>query len=122
MLQGYGLSEASPGISGNFMDRHKLGSSGSVFKNIDLKICDEDGRELPVGEKGEIVFRGENVMKGYWKNEKATNETIRNGWLHTGDIGYVDEDGFLYVFWHELKAFLSRTPEKNTVRKKSKRQ
>jgi long-chain acyl-CoA synthetase len=97
MLQGYGLSEASPVISGNTEMRHKLGSSGSVAKNLDLKICDGEGVELPVGEKGEIVVRGENIMKGYWKNEKTTRETIREGWLHTGDMGYVDSDGFLYV-------------------------
>ena len=97
MLQGYGLSEASPVISGNTEERHKLGSSGSIVKFLDLKICDDDGNELPAGSKGEIVIRGENVMKGYWKNEKATIETIRDGWLHTGDMGYVDSDGFLYV-------------------------
>jgi len=97
MLQGYGLSEASPVISGNTETKHKLGSSGHIVKNLDLKICDEDGNELPAGEKGEIVIHGENVMKGYWKNEKATRETIRDGWLHTGDMGYVDKDGFLYV-------------------------
>ena len=97
MYQGYGLSEASPVISGNTEARHKLGSSGIVVKYLDLKICDDDGKELPVGTKGEIVIRGENVMKGYWKNEKATMETIRDGWLHTGDLGYVDSDGFLYV-------------------------
>jgi long-chain acyl-CoA synthetase len=97
MLQGYGLTEASPVISGNMEKKHKLGSSGSLVKKLDLKICDEDGKELPAGQKGEIVVRGENVMKGYWKNEKATAETIRNGWLHTGDMGYVDNDKFLYV-------------------------
>lgn len=97
MLQGYGLSETSPVISGNTELRHKLGSSGHLVKNLDLKICDEEGNELPVGTKGEIVVRGENVMKGYWKNEKATREAIRNGWLHTGDMGYMDSDGFLYV-------------------------
>jgi long-chain acyl-CoA synthetase len=97
MFQGYGLSETSPVISGNTELRHKLGSSGHLVKNLDLKICDEEGNELPVGTKGEIVVRGENVMKGYWKNEKATRETIRNGWLHTGDMGYMDSDGFLYV-------------------------
>jgi long-chain acyl-CoA synthetase len=97
IFQGYGLSEASPVISGNTELRHKLGSSGIIVRNLDLKICDEDGREMPVGAKGELVVRGENVMKGYWKNEKATNEAIRDGWLHTGDMGYVDSDGFLYV-------------------------
>jgi long-chain acyl-CoA synthetase len=97
MFQGYGLSEASPVISGNTEKRHKLGSSGHIVSNLDLKICDEKGIELPAGEKGEIVIRGENVMKGYWKNEKTTRETIRDGWLYTGDMGFVDNDGFLYV-------------------------
>ena len=97
MYQGYGLSEASPVISGNTELRHKLGSSGIVVKNLELKICDEDGKEIPVGAKGELLVRGENIMKGYWKNDKATSEALRDGWLHTGDMGYVDSDGFLYV-------------------------
>jgi long-chain acyl-CoA synthetase len=97
MLQGYGLSEATPIISANSLDRHKLGSSGHLVKWMDLKICDPDGKELPNYEKGEIVIRGENVMAGYYKNEKATGETIVDGWLHTGDMGYMDNDGFLYV-------------------------
>ncbi|HRR93693.1 MAG TPA: AMP-binding protein, partial [Bacteroidales bacterium] len=97
MFQGYGLTEASPVISSNSKERHKLGSSGVLVNNMELKICDEDGRELPTGEKGEIVIRGGNVMHGYWKNEKATAEAIRDGWLHTGDMGYMSEDGFLYV-------------------------
>ena len=97
MFQGYGLSEATPIISSNSLKRHKLGSSGYLVTPIELKICDENGKELPVGQKGEIVVKGENVMMGYWKNEKATSETIRDGWLHTGDMGYMDHDGFLYV-------------------------
>ncbi|MCL1868530.1 MAG: AMP-binding protein [Paludibacter sp.] len=97
MLQGYGLSEATPIISANSLDRHKLGSSGFLVKNLELKICDSQGKELPLGEKGEIVVRGENVMLGYWKNPKATAETIKDGWLYTGDMGYMDADGFLYV-------------------------
>ncbi|MCJ7447813.1 MAG: AMP-binding protein [Bacteroidales bacterium] len=97
MYQGYGLSEASPVISTNSADRHKLGSSGALVNNMDLKIYDEDDHELPVGEKGEIVIKGGNVMHGYWKNEAATKETIKDGWLHTGDMGYMSEDGYLYV-------------------------
>jgi long-chain acyl-CoA synthetase len=112
MLQGYGLTEASPVISGNSLQRHKLGSSGFLVKYLDLKICDEDGIELPVGQKGEIVIRGENVMKGYWKNEKATNEAIRDGWLHTGDLGYMDEDGFLYVMGRFKSLLISDDGEK----------
>jgi long-chain acyl-CoA synthetase len=97
MYQGYGLSEASPIISSNSVKRHKLGSSGFLVNNMDLKICDDDGNELPTGQKGEIVIRGGNVMHGYWKNEAATNDAIRDGWLYTGDMGYMSEDGFLYV-------------------------
>ena len=112
MLQGYGLSEASPVISGNMEKRHKLGSSGFLVKNLDLKICDEIGNELDSGKKGEIIVRGENVMKGYWKNEKSTRETIRNGWLHTGDMGYIDKDGFLYVLGRFKSLLISDDGEK----------
>ena len=97
MFQGYGLTEAAPVISGNSEARHKLGTSGYLVTDLELKICDEDGNELPQGEKGEICVRGENVMKGYWKNESATAETLKEGWLHTGDLGYMDRDDFLYV-------------------------
>jgi long-chain acyl-CoA synthetase len=112
MLQGYGLSEASPVISGNMESRHKLGSSGFLVKNLELKICDEDGQELPVGKKGELIVRGENIMKGYWKNDKATSESLRDGWLHTGDMGYLDEDGFLYVLGRFKSLLISDDGEK----------
>ena len=97
MYQGFGLSEASPVISSNSSGRHKLGSSGVLVNNMDLRICDDEGNELPVGQKGEIVIKGGNVMHGYWKNESATREALRDGWLYTGDMGYMSEDGFLYV-------------------------
>ncbi len=97
MFQGYGLSEASPIISSNALRRHKLGSSGYLVQNLELKICDEDGHTLETGRKGEIVVKGENVMAGYWNNQRATDEALRDGWLHTGDMGYMDKDGFLYV-------------------------
>lgn len=97
MFQGYGLTEAAPVISANVPVLHKMGSSGRVVKNLELKIVDDDGNEVPQGEKGEIICKGENVMAGYWKNDKTTAETIVDGWLHTGDMGYLDKDGFLYV-------------------------
>ncbi len=112
VYQGYGLSEASPVISSNSPDKHKLGSSGYLVKNLELKICDDNGKELPVGEKGEIVIRGENVMKGYWKNETATAETIKEGWLHTGDMGYMDKDGFLYVLGRFKSLLIGNDGEK----------
>jgi long-chain acyl-CoA synthetase len=97
MFQGYGLTEASPIISSNSLEKHKLGSSGYLAKNMLLKICDEKGNELPLGEPGEIVIQGENVMLGYWNNPEATAQSLRDGWLYTGDLGYMDSDGFLYV-------------------------
>jgi long-chain acyl-CoA synthetase len=97
MFQGYGLSEASPVISSNSTARHRLGSSGPIVNNMELRICDENGAELPTGETGEIVIKGDNVMHGYWKNEAATKETIIEGWLHTGDMGYMTSEGYLYV-------------------------
>ncbi|GHU67892.1 AMP-dependent synthetase [Bacteroidia bacterium] len=112
MLQGYGLSEATPVISSNSLKRHKLGSSGFLVKNMELKICDLDGNELLQGQKGEIVIKGENVMLGYWKNPTATAETIQDGWLHTGDMGYMDKDGFLYVLGRFKSLLISSDGEK----------
>lgn len=112
MLQGYGLSEATPIISSNSLKRHKLGSSGHLVKYLELKICDENGKELPVGEIGEIVVKGENVMVGYWKNEMATAQTVRDGWLYTGDMGYMDKDGFLYVLGRFKSLLIASDGEK----------
>ena len=97
MYQGYGLSEATPIISSNTPYKHRFGSSGILVKPIELKICDTNGNELPIGEKGEMVVKGENVMAGYWKNPVSTAETVRDGWLYTGDLAYMGKDGFLYV-------------------------
>lgn len=97
MYQGYGLSEATPVISTNTPAQHKLGSSGILVKPLDIRILDNEGNELPVGVSGEIVIRGENVMACYWKNPKATQETVKDGWLYTGDMGYMTKEGFLYV-------------------------
>lgn len=97
MYQGYGLSEATPVISSNTPHKHKFGTSGVIVKPLELLIQDDQGRTLPQGERGEIVVRGENVMAGYWKNDIATQEALRNGYLYTGDLGYVDKDGLLVV-------------------------
>ncbi len=112
MYQGYGLSESAPIISSNAPLRHKLGSSGFIVDNLELKICDLKGQEVPLGEKGEIVVKGENVMKGYWKNEKATNEALQDGWLFTGDMGYVDKDKFLYVLGRFKSLLIGNDGEK----------
>jgi len=112
MYQGYGLSEASPIISSNAHHKHKLGSSGFLVENMELNICDDDGNSLPQGEKGEIVIKGGNIMKGYWKNEKASAETLRDNWLHTGDMGYLDQDGFLYVLGRFKSLLIANDGEK----------
>lgn len=97
MYQGYGLSEAAPIISANTPTFHKMGSSGKVVNDLKIKICNEKGLEVENGISGEIVVKGENVMLGYWKNPTATAETIKDGWLYTGDLGYVDKENYLYV-------------------------
>jgi long-chain acyl-CoA synthetase len=83
-----------------------------VIQPLELKILDSDGNELPLGEKGEIVIKGENVMAGYWKNPSATAETVVDGWLHTGDMGYMGKDGFLYVLGRFKSLLISSDGEK----------
>ncbi len=112
MFQGYGLSEATPVISSNGPELYRFGSSGKLVKPIELKICDSEGRELPLGEMGEIVVKGENVMKGYWKNPEATAETVRNGYLYTGDLGYMTKEGLLYVKGRFKSLLISSDGEK----------
>jgi len=112
MYQGYGLSEASPIISANCAQAHKLGSSGKTMPRMDIRIGDESMNPLPVGEKGEILIKGGNVMKGYWKNPEATAETIVDGWLRTGDMGYLDGDGYLFVLGRTKSLLISNDGEK----------
>lgn len=112
IYQGYGLTEAAPVISSNTPKLHKFGSSGMVAPSVACRILREDGSQAAGGEKGEIVIQGENVMKGYYRNEKATQETIIDGWLHTGDLGYFDEDGFLVVVGRKKALLISADGEK----------
>lgn len=112
VYQGYGLSEASPIISTNTPYQHKMGTSGKLLGGIVCKICDDNGSEVSKGEKGEIVIKGDNVMKGYYKNEKATLETLKDGWLYTGDIGFFDKDDFLVVSGRAKALLISEDGEK----------
>ena len=112
MFQGYGLSEATPVISSNGPDLYRFGSSGKLVKPIELKICDSEGKELPLGEQGEIVVKGENVMAGYWKNPTSTAETVRDGYLYTGDLGYMSKEGLLYVMGRFKSLLISSDGEK----------
>ena len=112
VFQGYGLTEAAPVISANSPDYVKFGSSGKLVKFIDLRICDVDGNQLAAGEKGEIVVKGDNIMKGYWKNAKATEETLKDGWLYTGDLGHISQDGYLYVLGRFKSLLIGNDGEK----------
>lgn len=114
MFQGYGLSEATPIICANSMGHAIFGSSGRIVKPLDLKICDDEGKEVPHGQKGEIVIKGENVMAGYWKNPDSTAKTIIDGWLHTGDMGYVTDKhpGYLWVVGRFKSLLISADGEK----------
>lgn len=112
MLQGYGLTEASPVISSNTPERYRFGSSGMIVKPLELKICDEEGNVLPAGEQGEIWIKGDNVMLGYWRNEENTKEYIIDGWLHTGDIGYLRKEGWLYVLGRYKSLLIANDGEK----------
>jgi long-chain acyl-CoA synthetase len=100
ILEGYGLSETSPVASSNVRERpRKPGSIGLPIWGIGMRIFDDDDDELPPGPDnvGEIVIRGHNVMKGYYKRPEATAEVMRDDWFHTGDLAYVDEEGYFFI-------------------------
>jgi long-chain acyl-CoA synthetase len=98
ILEGYGCTEASPAISMNRPDAvYKPGSSGQPLPGVEVTVQDEQGNPLPPNTPGEICVRGENVMKGYFNKPEATAETVVDGWLHTGDVGCLDEEGYLFL-------------------------
>ncbi|MEA5602788.1 long-chain fatty acid--CoA ligase [Nostoc sp. UHCC 0252] len=95
--EGYGLTETSPCASYNHDLKYKLGSIGAPIENVEMKVIDTKGNQVELGELGQIVIKGPNVMLGYWNRPFETAEVIKDGWFHTGDIGRVDEDGFFYI-------------------------
>ncbi len=98
LLEGYGLTEASPVVSAHrYSGERRLGSVGQPIPGVEVAILDDDDREVPVGEVGEVCVRGPNVMLGYYRMPTETAETIRHGWLHTGDMGRLDADRFLSI-------------------------
>jgi long-chain acyl-CoA synthetase len=98
LLEGYGLTEASPVVSAHRLSGvRKLGSVGQSIPGVTVSIRDDDDCALPAGEVGEVCVKGPNVMIGYYRNPEETAKTIRGGWLRTGDMGRLDEDGFLYI-------------------------
>jgi len=97
VYEGYGLTECSPFAAYNHIGEHRFGSVGTAVDDFEVKIFDENDREAPRGQWGEIVIRGPGVMKGYWGKPKDTEWALRGGWLHSGDIGRMDEDGYVYI-------------------------
>lgn len=98
VLEGYGLSETAPVVAFNQLHRpSKPGTVGFPIFGVDVRCVDDAGRPVPVGERGEVVVRGPSVMKSYYNRPEATEEAMRNGWFHTGDIGVVDADGYLSI-------------------------
>ena len=98
IIEGYGLTEATAGATANPIDGvRKIGSIGITFEGSEIKLFDDDDNEVPRGEVGEIVIRGGNVMKGYYNKPEETEIALRGGWLHTGDMAYADEDGYLFI-------------------------
>jgi long-chain acyl-CoA synthetase len=95
--EAYGMTETSSLVTFNHMYHHKIGSVGTPAGIVEVKIVDEKDSEVPPGESGEIVIRGPNIMKGYFNKPEETGEVLRNGWLHSGDIGRLDKDGYLYI-------------------------
>lgn len=97
VLEGYGLTESSPVLTFNPFGKTRLNSIGVPLPSTDLKCVDEDGKDVPQGEPGELIAKGPQIMKGYWNKPEETAKTIQNGWLLTGDIGLMDEDGYFRV-------------------------
>jgi long-chain acyl-CoA synthetase len=98
LLEGYGLTECAPLVAGNPYDlKHYSGSIGLPVPSTEVKLVDDNGQEVPFGEPGELLIRGPQVMLGYWQRPSATDEVLKDGWLSTGDIVTVDEQGFLRI-------------------------
>ncbi|UFH59084.1 fatty acid--CoA ligase [Sulfurovum mangrovi] len=108
LLEGYGLSEASPAVCINRLEKQKAGSVGTALAGYEMKVVDENLVELPKGTIGDIIVKGDNVMQGYLNRPEATAETIINGWLLTGDMGYIDEEGYLFIVDRKKDLIISK--------------
>jgi len=98
VMEGYGLSETSPVACSNHPDKErKAGSIGTPIEGVEMRVVNENDEPVAQGEVGEIVIRGHNIMKGYWQRPDATEEAMRGGWFHSGDMARVDEEGFFYI-------------------------
>ena len=108
LLEGYGLSESSPVVCVNTIKKQKAGSVGAAMYGHEVKIVDKDMNELKKGEIGDIIVKGPNIMMGYFNRPDATEETIINGWLLTGDMGYLDDDSFLFIVDRKKDMIISK--------------
>ncbi len=108
MLEGYGLSECAPAVSINPLEKQKTLSIGLPLPEYKVKIVDEEMIEVPTGQVGELIVKGDCVMMGYWKRPTATDDTIINGWLKTGDLGKKDEEGYLYIVDRKKDLIISK--------------
>ena len=108
MVEGYGLSECSPAVSSNLFDKRKVLSVGLPFVSYKVKIVDDDIMEVATGTVGEIIVAGDCVMQAYYNNPTATDDTIVNGWVRTGDLGYVDEDGYIFIVDRKKDLIISK--------------
>jgi long-chain acyl-CoA synthetase len=108
LLEGYGLSESSPATSINPIEKPKARSVGPAMPGYAIKIVDENMVEMPRGEVGDIILKGDHIMQGYLNRPEATEETIINGWLLTGDMGYMDEEGYLYIVDRKKDLIISK--------------
>jgi len=97
IVEGYGLTETSPFASYNHVWHHRPGAVGTPIENVEIKILDPEDREVTSETWGEICIKGPNVMLGYWNRPEETAQAIRNGWFHSGDIGYMDQDGYIFI-------------------------
>jgi len=108
MLEGYGLSECAPAVSINPVHKQKALSIGLPLDGYQVKIVDEEMVEVPTGQVGELIVKGDCVMLGYWKQPQATDDTIINGWLRTGDLGKIDEEGYIYIVDRKKDLIISK--------------
>ncbi len=108
LIEGYGLSECSPVVAANTLYKQKPLSVGPAFPGCEVKIVNEEMIELPIGDIGEIIVKGDNVMQGYLNRPDATDETLMNGWLKTGDLGKVDDEGFIYIVDRKKDLIISK--------------